>query len=321
MSDVTERTLHLLSLLQSRAVWSGEELAVQLGVTARSVRRDVERLRRMGYPVHAAHGSGGGYRLGAGRALPPLLLGADEAAAVAVGLRLAAACSIDGLGEQALRALTALEQVLPPAARAEVTAVTTALEVLPSARAGIPGPTLVILAGAVRDGVEARLDYERADGHRSTRRVEPYRVLTIEGRWYLFAWDLERADWRTFRLDRMHEARASTFRFAPRPTPDIEAHVRAAVARGGRAGRVIVRFSVPAAQLRPRIPPTAGTVEADGEDACLLHLAEADLRWVAMHLAHLGLPVEVIEPAALTQAIAELGEWFDRARGVGAGTG
>lgn len=312
---MTERTLRLLSLLQSRAVWGGEELAAELGVTTRSVRRDVDRLRRMGYPVLASQGHGGGYRLGAGRALPPLLLGVDEAVAVAVGLRLAAASGIDGLGEQALRAATALDQVLPPASRAEVGAVTEALQVLPTSRSQVPGPTLVTLAGAVRDGVQARLDYERADGHRSDRRVEPYRVLSVDGRWYLFAWDLEREDWRTFRLDRMHAARATTFRFPARPTPDIEAHVRDAVARGGRAPNVVVRFACPADALRPRIPETVGAIEPDGDGACTLRLAEMDLRWVALHLAHLGLPVAVVEPPELTDAIAALGAWFDTARG------
>lgn len=233
MSDVTHRALRLLNLLQSRTVWTGPELATELGVTVRSVRRDMNRLRDLGYPVLSSHGHGGGYQLGAGRALPPLLLEGDEATAVAVGLRLAAASGIDGLGERALRALTKLEPVLPPQIRGEVSAVSDALRAIsPTPPAGLspfPAATLVTLSRAVRDTAQVRLDYERADGERSHRRAEPYRVLSVSGRWYLFAWDLEREGWRTFRLDRMHTATASTFRFTPRPTPDIEEHVRQAV--------------------------------------------------------------------------------------------
>ncbi|MFE5774410.1 helix-turn-helix transcriptional regulator [Brachybacterium sp. NPDC056505] len=311
MTDVTRRTLRLLNLLQSRTVWTGPELADELGVTTRSVRRDVDRLRDMGYPVLASNGHGGGYQLGAGRALPPLLLEGDEATAIAVALRLAAGSGIDGLGEQAVRALAKLDGILPPSVRAEVSAITDALHVVDAhaGAGGILSSTLVTLARAVRDGVQVRVDYERADGHRATRRLEPYRVLSIQGRWYLFAWDLDREDWRTFRLDRMHEVRASTFRFTARPAPDIETYVRESISVGAYPIGARVRILRPASEVAPRIPAFAGTITADGEDACILRSGARDLSWIAVQLAWLGLPIEVIEPPELAAEISRIGTW------------
>jgi predicted DNA-binding transcriptional regulator YafY len=309
MSDVTSRTLRLLSLLQSRSVWTGPELAAELGVTTRSVRRDVDRLRSLGYPVLASNGHGGGYQLGAGRQLPPLLLGTEEATAVAVGLRMAASSGIEGLDEQALRALSSLDTVLPPEARAQVAAVSDALGVVGTRPGGFDPQLLLTLARAVRDGVQVRVDYERYDGERSLRRLEPYRVLSLEGRWYLFSWDLDREDWRTFRLDRMDQVRASTFRFTPRPTPEVEAYVRESVSVRPYTHRAVVRILRPLSEVRPRVPAMAGVLEADGEGACILRSGGNDLQWVAVHLAVLGLPVEVVEPDALREEIARLGRW------------
>ena len=164
MSDVTSRALRLLALLQARTVWTGPELAREMGVTTRTVRRDVDRLRQMGYPVLTSAGHGGGYQLGAGRALPPLLLSSTEAAAVAVGLRLAAASGLEGLDEEALRALAALDRILPASVRAEVGAVSAAMGVISRDGPGTRSEVLMALATAVRDGVRVRLDYERADG-------------------------------------------------------------------------------------------------------------------------------------------------------------
>lgn len=313
MSDVTGRALELLSLLQSHAVRTGPELAEALGVTVRSVRRDVERLRTLGYPVHASHGHGGGYRLGAGRALPPLLLRDAEAVAMTVGLRLAATVGIDGLGQDALGALAALDPMLPPTARAQVTAIGEALEVLGGA-GGVDPAVLVTTARAVREHRELRLDYVRADGERGARRVEPYRVLSLQGRWYLFAWDRGREDWRTFRLDRMESARMSTFAFPPRATPDIAEHVREAVTRGARAEEIVVRVALPAGQVTPRVPESVGTVSPEGESACILRIPSGDPLWTALHLARLDLPLTAVEPESLRQAIAQLGAWSDRTR-------
>lgn len=320
MSDVTRRALRLLALLQSRSVWTGPELAAEMDVTTRTVRRDVDRLREMGYPVLTSAGHGGGYQLGAGRALPPLLLNSTEAVAVAVGLRLAASSGIDGLGEEALRALAALDRILPAQIRAEVGAVSGAMGVItrssPEARpgAGARSEVLIALASAVRDGVRVRVDYERADGERFERRLEPYRVLSVEGRWYLFAWDLDREDWRSFRLDRMHEVHASTFTFTPRPTPDIEQTVRESITVGAYVQETTVRILRPAEEVATMVSARAGTLTPDGDSACILRAGADDLRWIALHLARIGAPVEVIDPPQLLEVIEELGDWAAAAR-------
>ena len=317
MSDVTSRALRLLALLQARTVWTGPELAREMGVTTRTVRRDVDRLRQMGYPVLTSAGHGGGYQLGAGRALPPLLLSSTEAAAVAVGLRLAAASGLEGLDEEALRALAALDRILPASVRAEVGAVSSAMGVISRDGPGTRSEVLMALATAVRDGVRVRLDYERADGERFERRIEPYRVLSVEGRWYLFAWDLEREDWRTFRLDRMHAVHPSTFTFAARETPDIEHAVRESITVAGYRAACTVRILAPYAQVAPMISARTGTLEADGEEACVLRAGADQLRWVAVHLAGMGLPVEVIDPPELLEEIEALGRWAAGVRRAG----
>ena len=317
MSDVTSRALRLLALLQARTVWTGPELAREMGVTTRTVRWDVDRLRQMGYPVLTSAGHGGGYQLGAGRALPPLLLSSTEAAAVAVGLRLAAASGLEGLDEEALRALAALDRILPASVRAEVGAVSAAMGVISRDGPGTRSEVLMALATAVRDGVRVRLDYERADGERFERRIEPYRVLSVEGRWYLFAWDLDREDWRTFRLDRMHAVHPSTFTFAARETPDIEHAVRESITVAGYRAACTVRILAPYAQVAPMISARTGTLEADGEEACVLRAGADQLRWVAVHLAGMGLPVEVIDPPELLEEIEALGRWAAGVRRAG----
>lgn len=311
MSDVTTRALRLLALLQSRTIWTGPELAAELSVTVRTVRRDIDRLREMGYPVLTSAGHGGGYQLGAGRELPPLLLGAREAVAVAVGLRLTATSGLEGLDADALRALAALDRVLPPEVRSEVSAVTDAMGVIarpvPAARSEV----LLALATAVRDGLRVRVDYERGDGERFERRLEPRRVLSIEGHWYLFAWDLDREDWRTFRLDRMHAVHPSTFRITPRPTPDIEATVRESITLGAYPTEVSVRILRPHAEIASRVPARTAEVVPDGDRTCILRAGvdTGDLHWIAMHLSRLGAPIEVIEPPELLTVLEEISAW------------
>lgn len=313
MSDVTRRVLRLLSLLQSRSVWTGPELAQELGVTTRSVRRDVDRLRELGYPVLASNGHGGGYQLGAGRELPPLLLSEKEAAAVAVGLRLTATAGIEGLDQEALRALASLERVLPPSTRAEVGAVSAALGVIGRPLPQVSSDVLAELATAVRDRVRVRMDYERADGERSQRRLEPYRVLAVEGHWYLYAWDLDREDWRTFRLDRMSKVRASTLGFTPCETGDVEQAVREAIAVSPYPTEATVRVQLPAHQLSAVVPARAGTVTPDGSDSCVLRTGGADLRWLAMYLTLIDAPIEVIDPPELLDEFQRIAQ---RAAGV-----
>jgi predicted DNA-binding transcriptional regulator YafY len=225
MQDPTGRVLRLLSLLQTYKFWPGPELADQLEVSARTLRRDIDRLRELGYPVDATPGVSGGYRLAAGAHLPPLLLDDDEAVAIAVGLRAAAGASVEGIEDISIRALAKLEQVLPDRLRRRVRSVHANVTPL---RWGGSGPTvdadaLAILAQACRDHEELRFDYERRDGEQMRRLVEPYQLVSAGRRWYLVAWDTRREDWRTFRVDRMTGPRLAGARFDPRPLPAADA--------------------------------------------------------------------------------------------------
>src|SRR5262245_51871283 len=256
MLETSARLLRLLSLLQGRRDWTSAELATRLGVTTRTIRNDVDRLRGLGYPVDARPGVTGGYRLGTGGALPPLLLDDEEAVAVAVGLRTAASGSIAGIEETSVRALTKLQQVLPARLRHRVTAFQAALSV-PSPGPRVDPDVLTVIAGACRDHERLRFDYRSQSGEASRRSVEPYRLVNDRRRWYLVAWDTERDDWRTFRVDRVEPRTPTGPRFTPRALPPDE-EIAARVARGvGEAtwryrARVIVH--APAAHVRDRLP-------------------------------------------------------------------
>src|SRR3954451_17129105 len=281
------RLLRLLSLLQTPRDWTGAELAERLEVSTRTVRQDIERLRGLGYPVHANRGAVGGYRLEAGANLPPLLLEDDEAVAVAVGLRTAAGGAVTGIEETSLRALAKVEQVLPARLRRKGNALQTHTVLV----TGRPGPTvdaevLSLLAATRRDhaGVlslpapRARnkaslpFDYEDRKGSTSRRAVEPHRLVNAGRRWYLVAWDTDRGDWRTFRVDRLRPYLPLGARFTPRPLSDVE--VQALISRGippaARRYQARVRVDAPASVIADLIGPWVGTVEADGHDRCIL---------------------------------------------------
>jgi predicted DNA-binding transcriptional regulator YafY len=308
MGDTTQRVLSLLNLLQQRPVWTGTELAERLGVTTRSVRRDVERLRALGYPVRAEHGTGGGYQLGAGKALPPLLLDDEEAVAVAVSLRLAAGGTVAGLGEAAVRSLAKLDQVLPARLRAEVKGVIDATVSLDSPVTPVDADVLVALARAIRTPERATFDYTKADGDRSERRVEPYRLVAAGRRWYLMAWDLDRDDWRTFRLDRMAAARGTGWRFKPREAPDALEFVRASITQAPYRFVAKVRIAASATEVAQFVPSTMAVVEPDGDGYSILTAGADDLDYIAYHVVRLGWPVTVIEPTELRDAMRRLGE-------------
>ncbi|SCL16078.1 helix-turn-helix transcriptional regulator [Micromonospora inyonensis] len=302
----TERVLRLLGLLQRRPSWTAAELAAELRVTDRSVRRDVERLRALGYPVHATAGVGGGYQLGAGTRLPPLLLDDEEAIATAVSLRLAAGGTVAGAGEAALRALAKVDQVMPSRLRAEVRAVHGATETLVGPGIEIDAEVLVTLARACRDAVRVRFRYAGRDGEERERTVEPVRMVTTGRRWYLMARDVERDDWRTFRLDRMREVTATTWRFRPSEHPDPVAYVQRSVT--GAPYRYLARVRVHARpdQVRELVPPQVGRVEDDREGWCVLIVGGDHLDWLAAHVARLGYEAEVLEPPELREAAALL---------------
>lgn len=233
MTDTAGRLLKLLELLQARRDWSGSELASRLGVSGRTIRRDVDRLRDLGYPVDAATGPAGGYRLRAGTAMPPLLLEDDEAVAIAVGLAGAASASVTGIEETAVRALVKLEQVLPAHLRRRVHALRSATATLAATGPRIDADLLTAIAGACRDGEHLRFAYRSRDGTETRRRTEPHRLVNLGQRWYLVAWDCEREDWRTFRVDRIERAAPDGTRFAERPPPsdDAAAFVAASIRR------------------------------------------------------------------------------------------
>ncbi|CAM3965651.1 helix-turn-helix transcriptional regulator [Smaragdicoccus niigatensis] len=308
MSQTTERVLRLLALLQTRPQWTGNELAERLGVTGRCIRRDVERLRELGYPVSAVQGAGGGYQLVAGKAIPPLLLDDDEAVAMAVALRFAAAGTLAGASESALRALSKLDKVMPPRLRAEVRAIQEATDVLGGPpQAEVDGEVLMVLARCCRDLTRARFSYQARDGAETERTVEPVRLVATGRRWYLMAWDLDRDDWRTFRLDRMSTVTASTFRFRFREHPDPVEYIRRSIRSSPTEFRVRVRLLATIDEVQQRIPWTGGTLTKSGS-ATVLEFTAGTLDWPAMHLARVGIPFEVLEPAEFRETLRALGD-------------
>jgi predicted DNA-binding transcriptional regulator YafY len=308
MVQTSARLLALLSLLQVRREWTGQELADRLEVGPRTIRRDMEKLRSLGYPVEAAPGVAGGYRLGAGGELPPLLLDDAEAVAVAVGLRTAASGSIAGIEETSVRALVKLEQVLPARLRRRVSALGVATSSFGGDGPQIDADVLATLAGACRDGVRLRFGYTAKDDRATERNTEPAAVVHSGYRWYLVAYDLDREDWRTFRIDRIRGRLAPGERGARRTVPggDAAAFVKRQLRNpdGGEAQPVPgrVRVAVPARRIAGRIPARYATVEPDGEDACLVttrgHWSREFLVWMAM----LDEPMTVLEPPELVDA-------------------
>jgi predicted DNA-binding transcriptional regulator YafY len=308
--STSSRLLRLLSLLQTPRDWTGTELAQRLEVSPRTVRNDIERLRDLGYPVHATRGPIGGYRLDAGTSMPPLLLEDDEAVAVAIAMRTATGGAVEGLEESSLRALAKLEQVLPPRLRRRVA---TVQSVTIQVRRGRPGPTvdpgvLTELARLARERFTVRFDYSDRRQAATQRRAEPYRIVNAGQRWYLVAWDLDRADWRTFRVDRMRPGMSAGVRFTARPLTDAEAE--ALVARGvppeARQHQARVLVHAPAAVLLERFGPWIGTVEPLDDARSVIHTCADSADRLAAWLGMLGVDFRVTEPPELVEALRTL---------------
>jgi predicted DNA-binding transcriptional regulator YafY len=311
MLQTSARLLRLLSLLQGRADWSGAELADELGVTTRTVRNDVQRLRDLGYPVQASPGVGGGYRLGA---LPPLLLDDEEAVAVALGLRTAAGASVTDIQETSVRALAKLEQVLPSRLRHRVHALQAATVEVPA-----PGPTvdaavLTALAGACRDHQRLRFDYRDHDGSASVRTVEPHRLVHDRGRWYLVAWDRDRADWRTFRADRIQPRVPTGPRFVPGQLPggDVATYLLRGVGSATWRYRAQVKVHAPATVVAGRLPP-AVLVDAVDDHTCIVHAGSDTPQMLAVYLGMLDADFEVDGPPELVERLATLSDRYRHA--------
>ena len=317
MLETSARLLGLLSLLQARRAWNGPELAERLGVGVRTIRRDVERLRRLGYPVHAAPGVAGGYRLGAGAELPPLLLDDDEAVAVAVGLRTAASGNVAGIEETSVRALAKLEQVLPAHLRRRINTLQTYTVPGPVSGPTVDADTLTTIASACRDHEGLRFAYRSHDGAATRRRVEPHRLVHLGRRWYLLGYDLDRDEWRTFRVDRIAPPVAPGPRFAPRrlPDDDVAAYVSRAMSSARDLYQARVILHAPIATLARRVPASYGSLEPIDDDSCMLHTGSDWLGGLAVYVAELGVDFTVVDPPEFAERVRELASRFARAAG------
>jgi predicted DNA-binding transcriptional regulator YafY len=311
-ADPTERALQLLSLLQTHRFWPGEELTERLGVSARTLRRDVDRLRSLGYPVDATPGTGGGYRLAAGAHLPPLLLDDDEAVAIAVGLRSAATASIDGMEDTAVRALAKLEQVLPDRLRRRVLAVHTNVASLQWGDGGpvVDADALAVLALACRDREQVRFDYRRRDGDDSSRLVEPFQLVSTGRRWYLVAWDVRRDDWRTFRLDRLERARLAGVRCAARELPggDAAAFVAQSIRSMPQPAYAVLEVDTDVDTLRAALHWVDPEFETTPSGGCRVRIegsSDDALVRVVTWLAGRH-PVAVVEPPSVQSRVTDL---------------
>ncbi|MFB7866407.1 MULTISPECIES: helix-turn-helix transcriptional regulator [unclassified Streptomyces] len=316
MLETSARLLRLLSLLQAHREWSGADLADRLGVTPRTVRRDVDRLRELGYPVNATPGTGGGYQLGAGAELPPLLLDDEEAVAVAVGLRSAAGQGVEGIGESSVRALAKLEQVLPGRLRRRVSALNAfTVPMLRTPRDRIDPAVLTDLANACRDAERLRFAYRDHGGATTRRTVEPHRLVCSERRWYLVAWDLDRADWRTFRADRIVPTPPHGPRFPPRepPAEDLAAYVAKGVSTGAYPTEATIRLHVPLEEAAAAVGAADGVLTPEGEHACLLRTGAHGLDLMVVHVSMIGFEFEVLDPPELVERVRALRDLLSRA--------
>jgi predicted DNA-binding transcriptional regulator YafY len=313
MRDTAPRILRLLSLLQSRSTWSGGEVAERLGVTERTVRRDMERLRGLGYPVHASPGVQGGYRLGRGKALPPLVLDDEEAVAIAVSLRTAAGGTVTGIEESAMRALATIEQVMPSRLRSQIAAVQGSTEMMRAGTPPVDPSTLLALAQACRDRMRAGFTYQSHAGTVSRRRVEPHRLVSTGRRWYLVARDRDRDDWRSFRVDRLSDVTVTGPQFVPADPPDAIEFVTHGVATAPYRYRAEVTLQVPVERAAELVAPSTGALSPIDEASCRLSTGADSLTAIALHLGALGCEFEVVGPAALVDAVRDLGDRLVRA--------
>jgi predicted DNA-binding transcriptional regulator YafY len=316
MRDTPARLLRLLSLLQTPREWPGSELAERLEVTPRTVRRDIDRLRELGYPVRASLGTQGGYRLVAGKAMPPLLLDDEEAVAIAVGLRTAARQPVAGIAEASLRALAKLQQVLPPRLGRHVSTLTAATVSSPAAAVPLVDPTqLIVLAAAASAHERVRFDYRDGNGAVSRRLVEPHRLVLVDRRWYVVAHDNQREDWRTFRVDRIEHAQTTGVRVPPRelPADDASAFVTNQFHGLVPVFRAVATLTLPAKQAAARLGDYVGELEPLDDASCRWHSPADTVDWLAFRLALLGCDFTVHEPTELIEHLRLLAARITRA--------
>ena len=322
MLDASARLLRLLSLLQGRATWSGADLAQRLDVTPRTLRRDVDRLRALGYPVESETGVAGGYRLGEGASLPPLHFDEEEATAVFVGLHTAAGTDVNAADTAAIRALSKLERVLPTRLKRRLATLRTSVLRLADHAPAISLADVSTLAVACSERLVTRFVYAGHGGSPSRRQVEPHRIVHVGQRWYLVAWDVPKQEWRTFRIDRMRkpEVAAEHFKARSPPDEDLERYVIRSLSQSPYRYRARVLLHSPAAALRARVTAYEGTLEPVSEDRCILRTGARSLEALALFVAMLGVEFEVIEPDDLVGAAKTLGQRLGRVKATSGGT-
>jgi predicted DNA-binding transcriptional regulator YafY len=317
MADTSARTLRLLSLLEGRRYWPGAELAERLQVSARTLRRDVDRLRELGYPIQAQRGVDGGYQLAAGTALPPLVVDDEEAVALAVGLQVAAQGGVEGTAEASMRALAKVIQVMPARLRRRVEALTAATVSASwgsTAQTAVDPAILTTAAMACRDTERLRFSYIAASGEQTDRHVEPHRLVLLGRRWYLVCYDLTRQDWRSFRLDRLAGPRGTGARFRPRelPAADAAAFVQAGIGRATAVYEVEALVDAPAETVRERYGRYA-TVEAVSATRSRIRMTIDQLEWPLLLLGGLGAEFQVISPPELLDQVRDWARRFNLA--------
>jgi predicted DNA-binding transcriptional regulator YafY len=314
MWQTSTRLLQLLTMLQARRDWSGQELASRLEVSTRTIRTDIERLRDLGYPVEASPGVGGGYRLSHGTTMPPLLLDDEEVVAVAVALRSTAGAGVTGIEEASLRALVKLEQMLPNRLRHRIDEVRTATVSVPGAGPTVDLAVLSAIAGAIRASERLRFDYVAHDGRQTMRTTEPQRLVVWGRRWYLLGWDVDRANWRTFRVDRIKPKTPTGPRFPPRTLTDDEASrfVQRSAGTATWRYRARIRIHAPLDQVRALLP-LAVDVAADGPDRCIIEAGSDTPHQLALYVGLLDIDFDILEPPGLADAFIRLAERYQRA--------
>jgi predicted DNA-binding transcriptional regulator YafY len=315
MADTAGRLLRLLSLLQDPRDWPGSELAARLEVSGRTIRRDVDRLRDLGYPVEASLGSVGGYRLAAGSAMPPLLLDDEEAMAIAIGLRTVVSQAVAGVDEASVRALAKLQQVMPVRLRARVSTLSAATMPMDRDRIEVDPALLIDMARAIALGQRLRFDYQAGDGRESLRLVDPRGLVATGRRWYLVAFDVDRDDWRIFRVDRVQDPRPLAGRATKRPLPavDTATFVQDKLYTLAPTYEAVVTLALSAADAARRLGDVAAVVEPIDNERSRLHLASDTVEWLAIRLSLLGCDFTVESPLELRSYLDGLGKRLARA--------
>ncbi|MCM6777319.1 YafY family transcriptional regulator [Nocardia sp. CDC159] len=315
MSDVTHRMLELLAYLQTGRRFSGAELAERLGASPRTVRRDIERLREYGYPVTTQPGPGGFYRLSAGATLPPMVFDDDEAIATIVGLGILAAADTPGIGGAADRAFGKIDQLLPKRLRARATALRGTLEATTLAAPPIDPEVLARLAAAAARHEHVTFTYTARGGDTTRRRVEPYRQVYRHLRWYLLAWDVDRADWRTFRLDRIDEITVVGTTFQPRPLPAESGAAYLHAAQTAPRHRAVVTVEARADAVADALKFQECVVEPIGPDRCSVTTWVDSFEWLLVNLALLDADFVIERPAAFRERCRTVAARLHRAAG------